>query len=109
MTAPGVGVLVALAHASVIDAPERFAKSSSVGAYIGLTPRRHQSGEEDHSGRISRCGDKLLRTYLYEAAGIILHRIPRWSVLKAWGTRLAKRIGTRKATVAVARKLAVTC
>ena len=107
MTAPGVGVLVALAYVSVIDAPERFAKSSSVGAYVGLTPRRHQSGEKDYTGHISRCGDKLLRTYLYEAAGIILHRVPRWSALKAWGTRLAKRIGTKKATVAVARKLSV--
>src|SRR5215213_7742237 len=74
--------------------------TKSVGAYIGLTPRRYQSGEEDYTGHISRCGDKLLRTYLYEAAGIILHRVPRWSVLKAWGTRLARRIGTRKATVA---------
>ena len=109
MTAPGVGVLVALAYVSVVDAPERFAKSSSVGAYIGLTPRRYQSGEADYTGHISRCGDKLLRTYLYEAAGIILHRVPRWSALKAWGTRLARRIGTRKATVAVARKLSVTC
>ena len=107
MTAPGVGVLVALTYVSVVDAPERFARSSSAGAYIGLTPRRHQSGEEDYTGHISRCGDKLLRTYLYEAAGMILHRVPRWSVLKAWGTRLAKRIGTRKATVAVARKLSV--
>jgi transposase len=107
MTAPGVGVLVALTYVSVVDAPERFARSSSVGAYVGLTPRRHQSGEEDYTGHISRCGDKLLRTYLFEAAGIILHRVARWSTLKAWGTRLAKRIGTRKATVAVARKLSV--
>jgi transposase len=107
MTAPGVGVLVALAYVSVVDAPERFARSSSVGAYVGLTPRRHQSGEEDYTGHISRCGDKLLRTYLHEAAGIVLHRVSRWSALKAWGTRLAKRIGTRKATVAVARKLSV--
>jgi transposase len=53
--------------------PGRF-KSSSVGAYIGLTPRRYQSGEADYTGHISRGGDKLLRTYLYEAAGIILHR-----------------------------------
>ena len=105
----GPGVLVALAYVSVVDAPERFAKSSSVGAYIGLTPRRYQSGEEDYTGHISRCGDKLLRTYLYEAAGIILHRVPRWSALKAWGTRLARRIGPKKATVAVARKLSVTC
>jgi transposase len=112
MSALGVGVLVALAYVSVVDAPERFARSSSVGAYIGLTPRRYQSGEADYTGHIytghiSRCGDKLLRTYLYEAAGIILHRVPRWSALKAWGMRLARRIGTRKATVAVARKLSV--
>ncbi|MFL5334645.1 MAG: IS110 family transposase [Geminicoccaceae bacterium] len=106
MTAPGVGVLVALTYVSVIDDPERFAKSSSVGAYVGLTPRRFQSGEEDYTGRISKHGDALLRTYLFEAAGIILHRVAKWSVLKAWGTRLAKRIGAKKATVAVARKLA---
>lgn len=48
----------------------------------------------------------MLRTYLFEAAGIILHRVAKWSALKAWGTRLAKRIGTKKATVAVARNLA---
>ena len=107
MTAPGVGTLVALTYVSVVDDPERFARSSSVGAYVGLTPRRHQSGEEDYTGHISRCGDKLLRTYLFEAAGIILHRVSRWSTLKAWGTRLARRIGTKKATVAVARKLSV--
>jgi transposase len=107
MSAPGVGTLVALTYVSVVDRPERFAKSSSVGAYIGLTPRRFQSGEEDYTGHISRCGDRLLRTYLFEAAGIILHRVSRWSALKAWGTRLAKRIGSKKATVAVARKLAV--
>ena len=107
MTAPGVGTLVALAYASVIDDPERFHRSSSVGAYLGLTPRRHQSGEEDHAGHISRCGDRLLRSYLFEAAGVVLHRVSKWSALKAWGTRLAKRIGTKKATVAVARKLSV--
>jgi transposase len=107
MTAPGVGVLVALTYVSVIDDPPRFARSSSIGAYLGLTPRRFQSGEEDHTGRISRCGDKLLRTYLFEAAGIILHRLAKWSTLKAWGTRLLKRVGSKKATVAVARKLAV--
>ncbi len=107
MTAPGVGTLVAMAYVSVIDAPERFANSYKVGAYVGLTPRRFQSGEEDYPGRISRCGDRLLRTYLFEAAGIILNRVSKWSALKAWGMRLAKRAGARKATVAVARKLAV--
>ena len=107
MTAPGVGTLVALAYASVIDDPGRFPRSSSVGAYLGLTPRRYQSGEEDYAGRISRCGDRLLRSYLFEAAGVVLHRVSKWSALKAWGTRLAKRIGAKKATVAVARKLSV--
>ena len=107
MTAPGVGVLIGLAYISVIDDPKRFAKSSSVGAYIGLTPRRFQSGEEDYTGHISRCGDKLLRSYLFEAAGTILNRAAKWSALKAWGTRLAKRIGTKKAKVAIARKIAV--
>ncbi|WGF90220.1 transposase [Marinivivus vitaminiproducens] len=106
-TAPGVGTLVATTYASVIDRPERFVKSSSVGAYVGLTPRRFQSGEDDCTGHISKCGDRLLCTYLFEAAGIILNRVSRWSALKAWGTRLAKTIGTKKATVAVARKLAV--
>jgi transposase len=107
MTAPGVGTLVALAYASVIDDPERFARSSSVGAYLGLTPRRYQSGEADYAGHISRCGNRLLRSYLFEAAGVVLHRVSTWSALKAWGIRLAKRIGTKKATVAVARKLSV--
>jgi transposase len=107
MTAPGVGTLVALAYVSVIDDPARFPHSSSVGAYLGLTPRRYQSGEEDYSGHISRCGDRLVRSYLFEAAGVILHRVSKWSALKAWGTRLAKRVGTKKATVAVARKLSV--
>jgi len=106
MTAPGVGVLVALTYISIIDAPARFANSSSAGAYIGLTPRRFQSGEDDYTGHISKHGDVLLRTYLYEAAVIILHRVAKGSPLKAWGTRLAKRIEHKKATVAVARKLA---
>jgi transposase len=107
MTAPGVGVLVAMTFVSVIDDPERFAKSSSIGAYVGLTPRRYQSGEADRSGHISKCGNSLLRAYLFEAAGIILNRVSRWSTLKAWGVRLTKKIGAKKATVAVARKMAV--
>jgi len=78
-----------------------------VGAYVGLTSRRHASGEIDWSGRISKCGDAMLRSYLFEAAGVLLTRVPKWSTVKAWGTRLAKRNGLRKAKVAVARKLAV--
>ena len=107
MTAPGVGVVVALAYTAVIDDPARFAKSSSVGAYLGLTPRRYQSGEVDYDGHISRCGDGLLRSYLYEAANVVLSRLTKPSWLKEWGEALAKRIGARKAKVAVARKLAV--
>ena len=78
-----------------------------MGAYVGLTTRRYASGEVDWTGRISKCGDKLLRSYLYEAANVLLTRVAKWSALKAWGIRLAKRSGLRKAKVAVARKLAV--
>ncbi len=107
MTAPGVGPITALCFKATIDDPTRFKRSRSVGAYVGLTTRRHASGEVDWSGRISKCGDAMLRTYLFEAANVLLTRVPKWSALKAWGIRLAKRNGLRKAKVAVARKLAV--
>lgn len=107
MTVPGVGAITALAFCATIDEPSRFRRSRSVGAYVGLTPRRHASGEVDWSGRISKCGDAMVRTYLFEAAGVLLTRVPHWCRLKAWGLRLAKRIGFKKAKVAVARKLAV--
>jgi len=107
MTVPGVGPVTALCFKATIDDPTRFKRSRSVGAYVGLTTRRHASGEVDWSGRISKCGDAMLRMYLFEAAGVLLTRVPKWSALKAWGMRLAKRNGLRKAKVAVARKLAV--
>ena len=107
MTIPGVGVVVALAYTAVIDDPARFRRSASVGAYLGLTPRRYQSGEADTSGHISKCGDGLLRAYLFEAATVLLQRHSRASTLKTWGLALGKRIGMRRAKVAVARKLAV--
>ncbi len=107
MTAPGIGPITALAYRAAIDDPTRFKRSRSVGAYVGLTPRRYASGEVDHTGRISKCGDALLRTYLFEAAGVLLTRVQKGCALKAWGLRLAKRIGFKKAKVAVARKLAV--
>ena len=107
MTAPGVGPITALCFLATIDDPTRFKRSRSVGAYVGLTTRRYASGEIDWTGRISKCGDKMLRSYLYEAANVLLTRVARWSTLKAWGIRLAKRSGLRKAKVAVARKLAV--
>jgi transposase len=107
MTVPGVGPVTALAFKATIDDPARFARSRSVGAYVGLTSRRHASGEVDWSGRISKCGDAMLRSYLFEAAGVLLTRVPMWCAVKAWGRRLAKRNGLSKAKVAVARKLAV--
>jgi transposase len=107
MTVPGIGVVIALAYTAVIDDPTRFKHSSSVGAYLGLTPRRYQSGEVDVSGHISRCGDSLLRSYLFEAATVILQRYAKPSQLKDWGLKLAKRVGMRRAKVALARKLAV--
>ncbi len=107
MTVPGIGPITALAFRAAIDDPARFRRSRSVGAYFGLTPRRHASGEIDWTGRISKCGDGMVRTYLFEAAGVLLTRVPRWCALKAWGLRLSKRIGFKKAKIAVARKLAV--
>jgi transposase len=106
MSVPGVGPLTALAFVATVDDPARFRRSSSVGAYLGLTPRRHQSGERDVSGRISKCGDRLTRSYLFEAANVLLTRVERWSSLKAWAVRLSKRCGAKKAKVALARKLA---
>ncbi|WWE90675.1 transposase [Bradyrhizobium sp. 6(2017)] len=107
MTVPGVGVVTALTFRHTIDDPSRFRSASTVGAYLGLTPRRNQSGETDINGKISRWGDRLLRTYLFEAATVLLYRTKKWSSLKAWGMKLAKRIGMRKAKVAIARKIAV--
>ena len=107
MTVPGIGPINALAFCAAVDEPSRFRRSRSVGAYFGLTSRRHASGEVDWSGRISKCGDAMVRTYLFEAAGVLMTRVPHWCKLKAWGHRLWKRIGFKKAKIAVARKLAV--
>jgi transposase len=107
MTVPGVGPLTALAFRATVDRPERFRRSRDVGAHLGLTPRRYQSGETDVQGRISRCGDELARTALYEAAHSLLIRSTKWCSLRAWGMQVAKRRGMARARVAVARKLAV--
>jgi transposase len=107
MTVPGVGPITALCYLATIDDPARFKKSRNVGAYVGLTTRRYASGETDRTGRISKCGDEMLRSYLYEAANVLLTRVARWCSLKAWGMRIAKRRSLNKARVAVARKLAV--
>lgn len=108
MSVPGVGVLTALAFITAIDQPHRFARSCDVGAYLGLTSRRYQSGQIDWSGRISKQGDGLARAMLYEAATVLMTRVKRWTRQKAWAVRLAGRRGGAKARVALARKLAVT-
>ena len=107
MTVPGVGPVVALTYRATVDVPARFRKSKSVGAVFGLTPARDQSGESDRPGAISRCGDEMMRTTLYEAAQVMLLRSAKWSWLKAWAMKIARRRGIKKAVVALARRLAV--
>lgn len=107
MTVPGVGALVAVTFTSAIDDPHRFAKSKAVGAHFGLTPKKYQSGETEITGAISKVGDALVRTALYEAAHIMLTRAGRFSALKRWALAVAKRRGMKRAKVALARKLAV--
>jgi transposase len=105
MTVPGVGPLAALAFRATVGQSARFRKSRDVGAHLGLTPRRYQSGETDVQGGISRCGDELARTALYEAAHSLLIRSTKWSTLRAWGMNIAKRRGMARARVAVARQV----
>lgn len=107
MTISGVGPIVSLSFKATIDDPARFKNSKAVAAHLGLTPRIYQSGEMDRSGNVSKCGDKLMRHALYEAANSHLRISKKWSTLRAWGVKLTKRIGMKKACVAVARKLAV--
>jgi transposase len=107
MTAPGVGAVVGLTYVAAIDDPGRFSSSKTAGAHFGMTPKRYQSGETDVTGRISKAGDKGVRTVLYEAAHVILTTPVKGGALKSWAARLAKRAGLKKAAVALARKLAV--
>jgi transposase len=107
MTVPGVGPVVALTYRTAVDMPARFRRSKSVGAVFGLTPSRDQSGESDRPGAISRCGDEMMRTALYEAAQSMLVHSTRWSWLKAWAMKIARHRGMKRAIVALARRLAV--
>ncbi len=107
MTVPGVGAIVAVAFKAAVDDPGRFKRSRDVGAHFGLTPKRHQSGEVDRSGHISKTGDAQVRTALFEAAHVVLLRVQRFSALKAWALRIARTRGLKRAKVALARKLAV--
>jgi transposase len=106
----GVGVLTALVFLLTLERSDRFKKSRSVGAFLGLRPRKRQSGEEDPPLRITKAGDQFLRRLLVQSANYILGPFGADSDLRRWGLELAKRggkKGRRRAKVAVARKLAV--
>ncbi len=107
MSVPGVGPLTALAFVAAIDDPGRFRRSRDVGAYFGLVPRRYQSGEIDYTGSISKCGDRRVRTLLYEAANVVLTRYKGALKLKDWALAIGARSTMRKARVALARRLAI--
>lgn len=107
MTIPGVGPVNALGFIALINDPNRFSRTSDVGAFLGRTPKRPQSGEIDWSGRVSKCGDGTMRGLLFEAASCLIRQVTRFSPLKSWAVRLAGRRGFRKAAVATARKIAV--
>lgn len=110
-TIPGVGPLTAMAYVLTLEAPERFERSRSVGAYIGLVPKSDQSGESDKQLRITKAGNMYLRQLLVSAAHYILGPLNRVdSALRQWGLRLAERGGKnakKRAVVAIARKLSV--
>jgi error-prone DNA polymerase len=109
MTIPGIGAITSLSFSAAVEDPANFKRSRSVGAWLGLTTRRYQSGEVDYDGHISRRGDSHLRSLLYEAAVVMLTRTKSQhdSSLKDWGLKLRERLGIKRAAVAVARKLAV--
>ena len=103
----GPGHLTALAFTAAVDDPGRFRRSRDIGAYLGLVPRRYQSGEVDYTGSISKCGDRRVRTLLYEAANVMLTRYKGPLKLKDWAFAIAKRSTMRKARIALARRLAI--
>lgn len=107
MTVPGVGALTALTFKTAVDDPTRFTSSKRLGAHFGLTPRKYQSGTLDITGSITKAGDAMVRSALYEAAHSMLTRVKSFSSLKRWAMAVAKRRGLRRATVALARKLAI--
>lgn len=104
---PGVGAITAITYKAVIDNPHRFTNPRDIGAYLGLTPNQYSSGDTVRQGRISKCGCSELRMLLVECATVILTRTTGFTKLKAWGLRIMKRSGIKKAAAAVARKLAI--
>ena len=106
----GVGALTSLGFVLTLEDPSRFAKSRTVGAYLGLRPRSRQSGDHQPQLRITKAGDALLRRYLVSAAQYILGPFGPDTELRRFGLKLAERGGKaakKRAVVAVARKLAV--
>src|SRR5262249_55236917 len=107
ITVPGVGPVVAVTFKSAVDDPSRIAKSKAVGALFGLTPKKYQSGEKDVTGAITRTGDEMVRTALYEAANVLLSRITRFSRFERGGMDVDKRRGSKRAKVPLTRKIGV--
>lgn len=106
MTVPGVGMITAASFRTAVDDPSRFKHISDIGPFLGLTPRKYQSGEIDRNGTISKQGNRQTRSMLYEAALALLKRYGKETSLGKWGAKLEHRMGLRKAVVALARKLA---
>jgi len=107
MTVPGIGPVTALTYKTEIFDATRFKESRTVGAYLGMTPTQYASGETQRQGKTSKCGPKELRFLLVEAGIVVLTRSKKWSRLKAWGLKIMRKKGLKKAAVAVGRKLAV--
>ena len=105
MSIPGVGTLTALSFKTAIGEPSRFRRISDVGAYLGLTPRKYQSGDVDKNGAISKQGNRHTRSLLYEAASCLLSRYGTETSLAKWASTLRQKKGYKKAVVALARKL----
>jgi transposase len=107
LTIPGIGVITAITYKAEIFDPSRFSDSRSVGAYLGMTPKQYSSGDTQIQGKVSKCGSNELRSLLVEAGLVVITRTKKWSKLKAWGMKLMRKKGTKKAALAVGRKLAV--
>jgi transposase len=106
MSMPGVGAVVALTYRSAVDDPGRFKSSKKVGPWAGLTPSRNQSGERDVSSGITKAGDVNLRRALCQAATVMMHR-GRATWLRTWAAQVARRRGSKRAMVALARRIGV--
>jgi transposase len=103
MSMPGIGPITAMAYVAALERPDTFKRSRAVAAWLGLTPRRFQSGEVDYGGHISQRGDRQLRALLYEAAAVLLTRVRKENALRRWGLTLWKRLGFKRAATALER------